>query len=67
MIKVENERPYHSTEVVIGHEGIRKSPIYFSFPSRFRQGYQNELEHFLDVVTRKFLKLLHLCLNDSNS
>ena len=52
MIKVENERPYHSTQAYIGHEGIKESPIYYSFPSRFREGYKNELEHFLDVVTR---------------
>ncbi|CAH1635168.1 unnamed protein product [Spodoptera littoralis] len=52
MIKVENERPYHSTQAYIGHEGVKESPIYYSFPSRFREGYKNELEHFLDVVTR---------------
>ncbi|PZC81988.1 hypothetical protein B5X24_HaOG211544 [Helicoverpa armigera] len=52
MIKVENERPCHSTEVILGHEGVKKTPIYYSFPSRFKLGYKNELEHFLDVVTR---------------
>ncbi|XP_075972833.1 myo-inositol 2-dehydrogenase-like isoform X2 [Anticarsia gemmatalis] len=50
MIKVENEKPYHSTESYIGHEGIKHSPIYYSFPSRFKVAYQRELEHFLDVV-----------------
>ncbi|XP_041973397.1 uncharacterized oxidoreductase YrbE-like [Aricia agestis] len=50
MIKVENERPAHSTETVIGQEGIKLNPIYYSFPSRYKIAYQNELEHFLDVV-----------------
>ncbi|XP_072942263.1 uncharacterized oxidoreductase YrbE-like [Epargyreus clarus] len=50
MIKIENERPCHSTEVVLGHEGIKLNPIYYSFPSRYKVAYQRELEHFLDVV-----------------
>ena len=25
-------------------------PIYYSFPSRYSDGYKNELNHFLDVV-----------------
>lgn len=50
MIKVENERPCHSTEIVLGHEGVKQTPIYYSFPSRYKLAYQRELEHFLDVV-----------------
>lgn len=50
MIKVENERPCHSTEIVLGHDGIKQTPIYYSFPSRYRLAYKHELEHFLDVV-----------------
>ncbi|KAI8440169.1 hypothetical protein MSG28_001560 [Choristoneura fumiferana] len=50
MIKVENERPCHSTEIVIGHEGVKQTPIYYSFPSRYQLAYKLELEHFLDVV-----------------
>ncbi|CAH0628938.1 unnamed protein product [Chrysodeixis includens] len=50
MIKVENERPFHSTDILIGQEGVKHSPIYYSFPSRYKLGYRNELEHFLDVV-----------------
>ena len=30
-----------------------RAPMYWSFPSRHRQGYVNELEHFVDVVTGK--------------
>ncbi|XP_063379784.1 uncharacterized oxidoreductase YrbE-like [Cydia fagiglandana] len=50
MIKVENERPVAAVESYIGHEGIKQSPIFYSFPSRYKRAYQQELEHFLDVV-----------------
>lgn len=57
MIKVENQRPTHSVETVLGHEGIKQTPIYYSFPSRFKTAYKLELEHFLDVVQGKNLLL----------
>lgn len=47
---MENQRPTHSVETVLGHEGIKQMPIYYSFPSRFKTAYKLELEHFLDVV-----------------
>ncbi|XP_063374709.1 uncharacterized oxidoreductase YrbE-like [Cydia amplana] len=53
MIKVENERPIAAVEAYIGHEGIQQSPIFYSFPSRYKRAYQNELEHFLDVIQYK--------------
>lgn len=53
MIKVENERPSHSTEVYIGQTGVTLNPIYYSFPSRFNVAYRSEIEHFLDVVQCK--------------
>lgn len=53
MIKVENERPCHSTEIVLGQTGIQQTPIFYSFPSRYKLAYMKELEHFLDVVQRK--------------
>lgn len=59
MIKVENERPCHSTEIVIGHEGIKQTPIYYSFPSRYQLAYKLELEHFLDVVQRKIFDFVY--------
>ncbi|GBP51034.1 Uncharacterized oxidoreductase YrbE [Eumeta japonica] len=52
MIKVENERPCHSTETLVGHEGLKQTPIYYSFPSRYRLAYIRELEHFLDIVQK---------------
>ncbi|CAH2091901.1 unnamed protein product [Euphydryas editha] len=50
MIKVENERPSHSTELYIGQSGVTLNPIYYSFPSRYNVAYRREIEHFLDVV-----------------
>ncbi|XP_038213457.1 uncharacterized oxidoreductase YrbE-like [Zerene cesonia] len=50
MIKVDNEKPAHSTDFVIGQEGYKTNPIYYSFPSRFKVAYERELEHFLDVI-----------------
>ncbi|XP_038213439.1 uncharacterized oxidoreductase YrbE-like [Zerene cesonia] len=50
MIKVDNQVPAHSTEYVIKQEGVKKNPIYYSFPSRYKLAYQRELEYFLDVV-----------------
>ncbi|VVC87217.1 unnamed protein product [Leptidea sinapis] len=50
MIKVDNQRPSHSTEYLIGQEGVKFNPIYYSFPSRYKLAYQRELEHFLDVI-----------------
>ena len=55
MIKIENERPAHSIETFIEHNGVKLNPIYYSFPSRFKVAYQRELEHFLDVVQCKKL------------
>ncbi|XP_050676990.1 inositol 2-dehydrogenase-like [Leptidea sinapis] len=50
MIKVDNPRPLHSTEYVVGLEGVKYNPIYYSFPSRHHIAYKIELENFLDVV-----------------
>ncbi|CAH2063355.1 unnamed protein product, partial [Iphiclides podalirius] len=50
MLKVENERPCSSLESYLGYEGVKVNPIFYSFPSRFKAAYKNELEHFLDVV-----------------
>ena len=30
--------------------GFTSSPLVYSFPSRYREAYYRELEHFLDVV-----------------
>lgn len=53
MVKVENERPCHSTEVVVGQTGIQQTPIFYSFPSRYKLAYFYEMEHFLDIVQHK--------------
>lgn len=53
MIKAENQQPIHSLETYNGIENINRPPIYFSFASRFQNGYINEMEHFLDVLEGK--------------
>ncbi|XP_045489231.1 uncharacterized oxidoreductase YrbE-like [Pieris rapae] len=50
MIKVENEKPSASTDYVIEQDGCKTHPIYYSFPSRYKEAYEQEVEHFLDVV-----------------
>lgn len=50
MIKAENQQPIHALETYNGTENISRPPIYFSFASRFQNGYINEMEHFLDVL-----------------
>ncbi|XP_048481049.1 uncharacterized oxidoreductase YrbE [Plutella xylostella] len=52
MVKVENERPCHATEALLGQDGVQLTPIYYSFPSRYRLAYRRELEHFLDIVQK---------------
>ena len=31
-------------------DGTSGVPMFYSFPSRYSDGYKNELNHFLDVV-----------------
>jgi myo-inositol 2-dehydrogenase/D-chiro-inositol 1-dehydrogenase len=51
MLIAENQ---HATSVVSARkEGISKSPIEYSFPTRYRAAYQNEMECFLDCVRGK--------------
>lgn len=62
MIKAENQQPIHSLETYNGIENISRPPIYFSFASRFQNGYINEMEHFLDVLEGKKRSLLEYIL-----
>lgn len=52
MLKVENRQPLHNIEHYTG-ENVSKSPINYSFPSRYEAGYEDELDHFLDVLEGK--------------
>lgn len=53
MICADNERPFHSVTSQIGLQGLNSAPIYYSFPSRYMNGYRRELDHFVDVVVGK--------------
>ncbi|XP_025836831.1 uncharacterized protein LOC112906610 isoform X2 [Agrilus planipennis] len=49
MIKVDNEHPCHSIETLAGLDATKRSPIWYTFPSRYRNAYNNEMEHFLSI------------------
>ncbi|XP_017877299.1 uncharacterized protein LOC108623353 [Ceratina calcarata] len=53
MISADNEQPMHAVTSQIGLQGQTSAPIWYSFPSRFMNGYRRELDHFLDVVVGK--------------
>ncbi|CAL4068627.1 unnamed protein product [Meganyctiphanes norvegica] len=48
MLQAQNERPYHMVNSNV--TGEHEVPINFSFPSRYYQGYENELEHFCNIM-----------------
>lgn len=50
MITADNERPIHGVAAEQGHQGGGSAPIWYSFASRFSNGYRRELDHFVDVV-----------------
>ncbi|XP_003701107.2 myo-inositol 2-dehydrogenase [Megachile rotundata] len=50
MVKADNEQPIHCVNTNYGLEGTCSAPIWYSFASRFRNGYIRELDHFIDVV-----------------
>ncbi|XP_034190565.2 inositol 2-dehydrogenase [Osmia lignaria lignaria] len=50
MIKADNEQPMHCVNTQYGLQGSNSPPIWYSFPSRFMNGYRRELEHFVDIV-----------------
>lgn len=53
MIRADNEQPIHCVTTQYDQEGINSAPIWYSFASRFMNGYRRELDHFVDVVLGK--------------
>lgn len=53
MIKADNEQPIHCVSTQYGLQGPNSAPIWYSFASRFMNGYRRELEHFLNIVLGK--------------
>lgn len=50
LVTVESQRPIPSLTVQHGVQGPMQAPMYYSFPSRYREAYQKEMDHFLDVT-----------------
>ncbi|KZC08846.1 PREDICTED: inositol 2-dehydrogenase-like [Dufourea novaeangliae] len=53
LITADNERPLHSVTMQRGLQGATQAPIWYSFASRFMNGYRRELDHFINVVLGK--------------
>ncbi|XP_063927678.1 inositol 2-dehydrogenase-like [Zophobas morio] len=52
MIKAENRQPIYNVETYTERDVVR-APIHYSFPSRYQEGYENEMRHFLEVLEGK--------------
>lgn len=52
MLQADNEQ-FHSVHSYNDLQGITTAPIWYSFASRFKNGYLREFNHFLDVVHGK--------------
>lgn len=50
MVQANNEQPIHSVVRQYGLEGPTSAPIWYSFASRFMNGYRREFDHFIDIV-----------------
>lgn len=53
MIIADNERPISNVTTQYGLQGSIQAPIWYSFASRFMNGYRRELDHFVNVVLGK--------------
>lgn len=50
MIRADNEQPIHCVTTHHNLDGPRAAPIWYSFASRFANGYKREFEHFIETV-----------------
>ncbi|XP_076300304.1 inositol 2-dehydrogenase [Lasioglossum baleicum] len=50
LITVDNQRPTPGLTVQRGVQGTMQAPMYYSFPSRYMEAYQREMDHFVDVA-----------------
>ncbi|GLH09633.1 CG3609 protein, partial [Gryllus bimaculatus] len=53
MVSCGNEHPTPGVHITTPDHVATSAPIWYSYPSRFAQGYARELEHFLDAVQGK--------------
>lgn len=59
MIQANNEQPLHCIKRQDNLSGIITPPIWYSFPSRYRNAYINEMEHFLKLVQGEVQPTVH--------
>jgi len=52
-VQADNEQPIHSVRWQYDLQGPTNAPIWYSFASRFMNGYRREFDHFIDVVHGK--------------
>jgi myo-inositol 2-dehydrogenase / D-chiro-inositol 1-dehydrogenase len=52
MVQADNEQP-NSVRRQYDLQGLTTAPIWYSFASRFMNGYRREFDHFIDVVHGK--------------
>nr|XP_012235426.1 PREDICTED: uncharacterized oxidoreductase C26H5.09c-like [Linepithema humile] len=53
MLRADNEQPIHSVHRHHDVQGKVTAPIWYSFASRFLNGYRREFDHFVDIVLGK--------------
>lgn len=53
MVSAANEQPIHCVTTQKGLTGLAAPPIWYSFGSRFLNGYRREFDHFIDVTLGK--------------
>lgn len=53
MVQADNEQPIHSVRRQHDVQGEVTAPIWYSFASRFLNGYRKEFDHFIDVCHGK--------------
>lgn len=53
MVQADNEQPIHSVRWQYGLNGSTTAPIWYSFASRFINGYRREFDHFIDIILGK--------------
>lgn len=57
VVQADNEQP-NSVHRQIGLNGPVTAPIWYSFASRFMNGYRREFDHFVDIVHGKAKSLV---------
>lgn len=53
IITADNKRPINCVMTQHGLQGPNNAPIWYSFASRFMNGYRRELDHFINIVLGK--------------